>query len=67
MLVPYIATALLILSTIYSAIVSFRQSSEGENKTEKKSWMFPSGAPRRGKKVMAIITLVAAIGLAVLA
>jgi hypothetical protein len=65
MLVPYLATALLILATIYSAFVSFRQTPGSEKTSAKKSWMFPVAAPRRGKKVMGIVTLVAAIGLAV--
>jgi uncharacterized protein DUF6843 len=65
MLIPYLATALLILATVYSAMVSFHEPPESTDKAAKRSWLFPTGATKRGKSVMGIATLIAAVGLAI--
>lgn len=60
MILPYIATGLLILATVYSAIVSFRQKPEGA----KPSWIFPEGSRRSARIFIGVATLLLLIGLA---
>jgi hypothetical protein len=53
MILPYLAIALLILITVYSAIVSFRQNLEGAAPT----WLFPGGANRVPRVLVAAVTI----------
>jgi len=59
MILPYLATALLILVTVYSATVSFRQRVEGATP----NWIFPDGAGRSVRILVGLFTLVLGIGL----
>ncbi len=52
MILPYAATALLVLATLYSAIVSFSNAEAG-----KKSWMFPEAPKRSARIVVGVFTL----------
>jgi hypothetical protein len=58
MIVPYLATILLIVVTAYSAIVSFRQRPEGEVP----SWLFPDGTSRRSRILVGVLTLALVVG-----
>lgn len=58
MILPYIAIALLLLTTAYSAIVSFR---EREGHTA--SWIFPDTTSRFARKIVAIISVAMFVGL----
>lgn len=58
MIVPYLATVLLILVTVYSTIVSFRQRPEGEDP----SWLFPNRAKRLPRILVGVLTLVLIVG-----
>jgi len=53
MMLPYVATALLVLATLYSAIVSFSNAEPG-----KRTWMFPAAPKRSARIVVGALTLV---------
>lgn len=57
MLLPYLALAFLILATIYSAIVSFRETEGGPR------WIFPDRAKGWGRIFICAVTLILVIGL----
>ncbi len=59
MILPYLATALLLLVTLYASIVSFRQKPEGAAD----SWIFPNAARRSFRIAVGISTLVVITGL----
>jgi hypothetical protein len=59
MKLPYVAIALLILATAYSAMVSFRQPKPG-----KLSWIFPESASRYARFSVGALTLALLAGLA---
>jgi hypothetical protein len=59
MKLPYVAIALLLFATAYSAIVSFRQQGGG-----KRSWIFPDAASRAARILVGALTLVLLTGLA---
>lgn len=65
MKLPYVAIALLILATAYSAMVSFRQPSFKQPRRGKLSWIFPESAGRPVRFSVATLTLalLAALGL----
>ncbi len=58
MILPYVATVLLALATVYSAIVSFRQKPEGA----KPSWIFPDGTGRTARIFIGLATVVLLLG-----
>jgi hypothetical protein len=60
MILPYVATALLLLATLYSAIVSFSNVEPG-----KRTWMFPEAPKRSSRIVVGALTLVLVTALAV--
>jgi uncharacterized protein DUF6843 len=60
MKLPYIAIALLLLATGYSAIASFSQTGSG-----KRSWIFPESASHAARLLVGALTLVLLAGLAV--
>jgi hypothetical protein len=60
MILPYVAIALLVFSTAYSAIVSFRHHRDGL-----RSWIFPESASRAARIFVGALTLVLLTGLAV--
>src|ERR1700757_2371259 len=59
MIVAYLAIALLILVTAYSAVVSFRQKPESASPT----WLFPESPKRPARIIIGFATLVLVIGL----
>lgn len=59
MILPYIATAALLLATAYSAVVSFRQKAEGNTS----SWLFPNATRRSFQIVIGICTIAVLAGL----
>jgi|SRR5579863_1117958 len=59
MILPYVAAALLLLVTLYSAFVGFRQQDAA------RSWIFPQAAGRSARIVVGSLTVVFVIGLAV--
>ncbi|MGA7926427.1 MAG: hypothetical protein WCA20_10540 [Candidatus Sulfotelmatobacter sp.] len=59
MKLPYVAIALLLFATAYSAIVSFRQHGGG-----KRSWIFPESASRAVQLFVGVLTLGLLAGLA---
>jgi hypothetical protein len=59
MILPYLAIASLILVTIYSATVSFRQTPEAPNS----SWIFPDGVNRSARVATRFFTFASAISL----
>lgn len=59
MILPYAATALLVIATLYSAVVSFRQAEVG-----KRSWIFPQTSSRSARIVVGAFTLALLTGLA---
>ncbi len=61
MILPYLATVLLVLVTLYSAFVSFRQQRDGSTAT----WIFPDGTKRSAQIAVGIFTLAVFLGLAV--
>jgi len=61
MILPYIATAVLLLATVYSAVVSFRPKPDGAAPT----WFFPNGARRSSQIVVVGCTVVLFAGLVV--
>lgn len=65
MKLPYLAIALLILATGYSALVSFRQPSLRQPSRRGLSWIFPESASRAVRFSFGVLTLVllAALGL----
>ncbi|MFZ0959202.1 MAG: hypothetical protein WAN60_22870 [Candidatus Sulfotelmatobacter sp.] len=60
MILPYIATAALLFATAYSAVVSFRQKTDGSAST----WFFPGAAKRSSRIVVGICTIALSAGLA---
>jgi hypothetical protein len=58
MIVAYLAIALLVLVTAYSAIVSFRQTPEGAEP----SWIFPERPRRPARIIIGFATLMLVIG-----
>jgi hypothetical protein len=60
MILPYLAIALLVVATIYSAIVSFRQPAN-----LKRSWIFPGTASGSARIAAATVALALLAGLAV--
>ncbi len=60
MILPYAATALLVVATLYSAIVSFRQAEAG-----KRTWIFPGVPSRSARIVVGVLSLGLLTGLAV--
>lgn len=60
MILPYIATALLLLATAYSAVVSFQQKSEGSAS----GWLFPNATRRPFQIVVGICTIALLAGFA---
>jgi len=59
MILPYAAIALLIAATLYSAVVSFRQTEVG-----KRGWIFPETTNRSARIIVGVFTLVLLTGLA---
>lgn len=59
MIVAYSAIILLILATVYSVVVSFRQESEGRSP----SWLFPDRPKRPVRIIIGFATLVLMVGL----
>lgn len=59
MILPYLATALLILVTAYSATVSFRRTPEAAAS----SWIFPGGINRHAGVAVTLFTFASAISL----
>ncbi len=66
MKLPYVAIALLILATAYSAMVSFRQPSFKQPRRGKLSWIFPESAGRPVRFSVAALTLALLAGLGLL-
>jgi len=60
MILPYLATALLVLVTAYSAVASFRQPRE----SSAPSWIFPSGTRRSVQMGAGICTFALLLGVA---
>jgi hypothetical protein len=58
MVLPYLAAALLVVATIYSAIVSFKRPESAA-----RSWIFPETPSRSAKIVVGILTLALLTGL----
>jgi len=58
MILCFLAVIFLILATVYSALVSFRQNTEDEAH----SWIFPDGNRRSARIVAGISTLILMIG-----
>jgi hypothetical protein len=61
MLLPYLAAALLVLATVYAAIVSFREP----RADVRGNWFFPQGAKRPARIAVGITTLTVLIALSV--
>jgi hypothetical protein len=59
MILPYAAAALLVVATLYSAVVSFRQAEAG-----KRTWIFPETTNRSARIVIGVLTFVLLAGLA---
>jgi hypothetical protein len=59
MILPYLAIALLVVVTVYSAVVSFRQPAN-----LRRSWIFPDTASRSTRIVVAALTIAMLTGLA---
>lgn len=59
MILPYAATALLVVATLYSAVVSFRRPEGG-----KRTWIFPEVTNRFARIVVGAFTLALLTGLA---
>lgn len=57
MILPYLATAFLVLATAYSAIVSFRQKPEGKEA----GWIFPNRTGRSVRIWVVALTVVIAV------
>jgi hypothetical protein len=60
MILPYGATVLLVVATLYSAIVSFRQAEAGN-----RPWIFSEAPSRSARIVVGVLTLALLTGLAV--
>jgi hypothetical protein len=61
MILPYVATVVLLLATAYSAVVSFRQKPDGSAPT----WVFPNATRRSSQITVGICTVALFAGLAV--
>ena len=59
MILPYAATALLVVATLYSIVVSFRQVQLGNP-----TWIFPEATSRLARILVGVLTLVLLSGLA---
>ncbi len=59
MILPYVSTALLVLATVYSLFVSFRQP-----EAARRSWIFPQTAGRSARIVVGVLTLALVSGVA---
>jgi|SRR5271156_2813635 len=59
MILPYLAIVLLVITTAYSAIVSFRHRPEGAVP----SWIFPIGTSRAARILVGLTTLALVVGL----
>jgi hypothetical protein len=59
MLLPYLAIFVLLIATVYAAIVSFRQKREPAEPT----WIFPASAARRTRIALCVATLICAVGI----
>jgi hypothetical protein len=59
MLLPYLAIVALLIATVYSAIVSFRQKSE----PAEASWTFPAAAARKTRIVLVVATLICVVSI----
>jgi hypothetical protein len=59
MILPYAATALLVFTTLYSAIVSFRQTEVG-----KRTWIFPEAPSGSARIITGVLTLALLTGVA---
>lgn len=57
MILPYAAATLLLVATLYSAIVSFRQAG-------KRTWIFPEAPSRSARIIVGVLTLALLTGLA---
>ena len=60
MILPYLAIALLVLVTAYSAVVSFRRPRDGRAP----SWIFPNGTKRSAQTAVGICTFALILGMA---
>ena len=60
MILPYLATGLLVLVTLYSAVVSFQRQRDGSAPTS----IFPNGTERSTQIAVGIFTLALLLGLA---
>ena len=58
MLLPYFATALLLIATVYSAVVSFREKRD----TASASWFFPERTSKAIRISVSVATLLLVIG-----
>jgi hypothetical protein len=58
MILPYAAATLLLVATLYSAIVSFRQAGN-------RTWIFPEAPSRSARIIVGVLTLALLTGLAV--
>jgi hypothetical protein len=59
MILPFAAAALLVIATLYSVVVSFRQTEVG-----KRSWIFPESTNRSARITVGVFTLLLLTGLA---
>lgn len=59
MILPYAATALLVVATVYSTIVSFKQAEVG-----KRTWIFPEATNRSARIAVGALTVALLTGLA---
>lgn len=59
MILPYAAIALLVVATLYSAIVSFRQAEVGN-----RTWIFPEAASGSARILVGVLTLALLTGVA---
>jgi len=59
MILPYLSVAVLVVATLYAAVVSFRQPSE----PAAGSWIFPAAAGRRIRIFVGVATLILVIGI----
>lgn len=59
MILPYVAIVLLVLTTTYSAVVSFGRKPDGRAP----SWIFPAGVTRASRIFAGIVTLAIIVGL----
>ena len=58
MIVPYLAIALLLVATVYSAVVSFRSTEDKPNDDKPRAWAFPDRAGRPARILVGVFTLI---------